>query len=133
MKHRDYLRDKSYCKVGSYTGGSVNYDPKDHFFHLDENKLKIKLQVKDSIDPDILGMKKLDWNPSSSISAAPKTNLEKTLFNIKSGFSDTKIMPLHPKLNYPGTDLRDSFRGTIFYVYRMECKSSVKLERMQSA
>eukprot|EP00826_Nyctotherus_ovalis_P055290 TRINITY_DN732_c0_g2_i3.p1 TRINITY_DN732_c0_g2~~TRINITY_DN732_c0_g2_i3.p1 ORF type:complete len:302 (-),score=114.93 TRINITY_DN732_c0_g2_i3:61-966(-) len=112
MRHNALKRDKSYCKVGSYTGGSVNYDPKDHFFHLDENKLKIKLAVKDFIDPDILGIKKPGWNPSTSVS--PKVGLQKALFDIKFGFNDAKITELLPKQGYKScTDLRNDLSGTI--------------------
>lgn len=107
------MRDKSYCKVGSYTEGSVNYDPKDRFFHLDENKLKIKLAVKDATDPDILGRKKPNWNSSSS--ASPKVDLQKSLFDIRFGFSDAKITELHPRYNYKGcSELRDDLKGKNF-------------------
>lgn len=111
-RHSTFKRDKSYCKVGSYTGGSVNYDPKDHFFHLDENKLKIKLAVKDFIDPDILGVKKPGWNPSTWVS--PKVGLQKALFDIKFGFNDAKITELQPKQSYKScTELRNNLLGRV--------------------
>jgi len=77
---------------------------------LDANKLKIKLAVKDFVEPDILGRKKPDWNKNTAVS--PKMELRKALFNIKFGFDDAKITELSPKPVIKGcSEFRDNLSG----------------------
>lgn len=73
---------KKALKIGSKHIGKIEFDMKDHFFHLDDKHLDIKSSIKDSIDPDILVLKKPIWNGSSSKDPGPRVNQEKHLFNV---------------------------------------------------
>ena len=109
--HAGEKNDQCIFKIGSCNTGKINYGMKDHFFHLDEKLLKIKLGVNETINPDILNLRKIRWNSSSSIAPPPRADQEKHLFNIRAGFADFKIAPLTRKASYQGCELRDNFKG----------------------
>ncbi len=69
-------------KIGSFAIGKINFDKKDHFFHLDERLKRVKSEVKEFVDPDILGLKKSNWNGSSSMEPAPRVDQRKHLFTV---------------------------------------------------
>ena len=100
-------------KIGSCNTGKINYTTKDHFFHLDDKLQKVKAEVNETIDPDILNLRKARWNSSSSIVPPPRMDQEKNLFNIRAGFTDTRIAPLDKKDLCQGCDLRNDFTGIL--------------------
>ncbi len=110
-------KQKSPPKIGSFALGKINFGKDDHFFHIDDPKLqKVKREVKDFVDPDILGLKKPGWNSSSSVEPGPRMDQQKHLFNIRVGLADLKITQLAPKRGYPGCDeLRKDFLGSVFH------------------
>ena len=76
-------KEKKSYKIGSAGLGKLNFDQKDHFFHQDDNLQKIKRDVKDFVDPDILGLKRPGWNTSSAVDPGPRPDQKKHLFDVK--------------------------------------------------
>jgi len=106
------LRDQGNYKIGSCNIGKLNFSPSDHFFHLDDRLQRIRLEVKEYTDPDILNLRKPRWNSSCSTVSGPRVDYRKDLFNIRAGFADTRITSLNRKTLYPGCDeLRNDITG----------------------
>ena len=74
----------------------------------------VKKEIYNIIDPDILELKKLKWNRSSSTAPASKLDHQKNLFEIRVGFADTKIPSLKSKRYYQGCEeIRSDYTGKI--------------------
>jgi hypothetical protein len=70
-------------QIGSKKNTRINYDRDEHFFSSDDvppNAKKVHDEVKDFIDPDYLGLRKREWNPSVSM---PKNPLAEETFERK--------------------------------------------------
>lgn len=84
----------------------------DHFFHLDDRLQKLRLEVKEFTDPDILNLRKTGWNSSCSTAAGPRVDYKQHLFNIRAGLTDSRIASLNKKTQRQGCEeLRDNFFG----------------------
>ena len=62
------------------------------------------------IDPDIFELKKKRWNASTNPAQETGKELGKTLFEVKHGFNDCKLVELKPKKIVPGTDTRNFWK-----------------------
>ena len=71
------------------------------------NVIKAKKEAKDLVDPDLLELKKKQWNISYNIKDDVKPELEKKLFEISSGLKDFKVVPIKQKEILEGVDSRD--------------------------
>ena len=69
-------------KIGSVHVGRVSYSEKEHFFHLDDKFQEIRKQLKESVDIDILGLKRQSWDPGVSLTRGQSVDLSKHLFNV---------------------------------------------------
>ena len=61
-------------KIGSCKFGRISYERDEHFFTPDDipkKKLQAYKDMKEFTDPDILDLKKKDWNLRSSIPRQP--------------------------------------------------------------
>jgi hypothetical protein len=63
--------------------------------------------VKDLRDPDILELKQKKWNISTNTKENMKPELKKTVFEVKHGLKDFKIVPIKPPYVPEGVDSRD--------------------------
>ena len=68
---------------------------------------KAKEFIKDSVNPDRLELKKINWNISYNVKDDLKPELSKKLFEIENGFKDFKIIPPKVKVVEEGVDTRD--------------------------
>jgi hypothetical protein len=66
--------------------------------------------VKNLRDPDILELKKKDWNQSNNTKEKCKSDLKKTLFELSSGLKDFKIVPIKEQKVYEGVETRDHIK-----------------------
>jgi hypothetical protein len=64
--------------------------------------------VKALIDPDILELRQKRWNISCLPYQNEKPELKKTLFEVRHGLTDVKVIPLQDKKLELGTDSRDA-------------------------
>ena len=63
--------------------------------------------MKNLVDPDKLELKKKPWNISYNIKSDVKPELQKKLFEIQSGLSDFKVVPIKKNFVEEGVDSRD--------------------------
>ena len=66
-----------------------------------------KEYIKILTDPDILELKKKYWNISNNTKEKYRPELKKTLFEVKNGLKDFKIVPIKDKKVNEGVDTRD--------------------------
>ena len=71
------------------------------------NVVQSKKEAKDLVDPDILELKKKEWNISYNLKNDVKPELQKKLFEITSGLKDFKVVPIKKKEVTEGVDSRD--------------------------
>lgn len=126
--------DQGHYKIGSSTLGKIDFSTHDHFFHLDSRLQRLKRQVKESADPDILSLRKTAWNPSSSTEPPPREDHRKNLFNIRAGLADAKIALINKKAQCPGCDeLRSGFAGKESAHARVECQQPIQSQGDEAA
>ena len=100
--------DKLYSKWN--TRVNMDFDPNCKIFYdpvSSPEVIKSKQEIKDSVDPDILELKKRNWNISSHLKDDVKKDLKKKIFEISSGLKDFKIIPLKGQKVIEGVDSRD--------------------------
>lgn len=113
------------CRLGN-TVKEYSLDHK--CFGIEEIPSKVcesKHYVKSLINPDILEMRPKAWNPSCRILSnntdfENKKDMDKVLFEVKTGLTDVQLIDLKEPLIYPGTEVRD--------LYYFLWNSSTKLE-----
>ena len=66
-----------------------------------------KEYIKNLRDPDILELKQKYWNISNNTKEKDRPDLKKTLFEVKNGLKDFKIVPIKEKKVNEGVDTRD--------------------------
>jgi len=101
--------------VGSANFGRTNFERGEQIFPKEEipkTNYEAKVQMKQFADPDILGLRKKEWNGSVSVPYnTQEEDFERKLTKIKLGFFDTPL----PKYREPkieaGTDTRDNYTG----------------------
>ena len=71
------------------------------------NVIQSKIDMKNLVDPDKLELKKKPWNISYNIKNDVKPELQKKLFEIQSGLSDFKVVPIKKHYVEEGVDSRD--------------------------
>ena len=71
------------------------------------NVVQSKKEAKDLVDPDLLELKKKEWNISYNLKNDVKPELQKKLFEITSGLKDFKVVPIKKKEVTEGVDSRD--------------------------
>ena len=64
--------------------GKMAFSENEHFFHLDEKLLSMKKEIKDTIDKDLLELKKPRWIPAVSVERQHSMDHHKHLFNVPS-------------------------------------------------
>lgn len=91
---------------------------------------KAKEKIKDLVNPDLLELKKKNWNISYNIKDDIKPELSKKLFEIENGFKDFKVIP--PKIQEinEGVDTRDHIEldGKIWDISNQVNKRELKEE-----
>ena len=89
-----------------------------------------KEYVKDLRDPDILELKQKKWNISSNTKEKIKPELKKTIFEVKSGLKDFKIVPIKPHNVPEGVDSRNKMEidGNIWNVSNYFDKNEIKFK-----
>ena len=77
-----------------------------------------KTFVKDLRDPDILELKQKKWNISTNTKEKVKPELKKTIFEVKNGLKDFKIVPIKQHKIQEGVDSRNNLEidGNIWNV-----------------
>ena len=71
------------------------------------NVVQSKKDAKNLVDPDLLELKKKQWNISYNIKDDVKPELQKKLFEISSGLKDFKVVPIKKNEVEEGVDSRD--------------------------
>ena len=93
-----------------------------------------KALIRDLKDPDILELKQKKWNISTNAKEKNRPELKKTIFEIKNGFNDFKIVPLKQHVVPEGVESRNKMEidGNVWnvsnYVDRQEIKEKDKEE-----
>jgi len=101
--------------VGSVNLGRMNFEKNELMFTKEDipmNKLDAKNQMTQLVDPDILGLRKKDWNSSTYVPFnAQEEDFERKLTKIKLGFFDTPLPKYREAEIEAGTDTRDNYTG----------------------
>ncbi|CAD8142419.1 unnamed protein product [Paramecium pentaurelia] len=102
-------------KIGSIKNNKVNYDKDEQFFSkedIPQKALQIKQFIQTFVDPDILGLRKKQWNYSVSVPKNPlsEETHERKLVKIKLGLLDHPIPKEKPNKIYVGTETRDNYQ-----------------------
>ena len=90
----------------------VNLDFENNFKKFSDdfilpNVIQAKKDAKNLVDPDLLELKKKQWNISFNLKDDVKPELEKKIFEIANGLKDFKIVPIKKKEIIEGVDSRD--------------------------
>ena len=87
-----------------------------------------KLFVKDLKDPDILELKQKKWNISTNTKEKMKQELKKTIFEVKNGLKDFKIVPIKVPKIVEGVDSRNKMEidGNIWNVSNYFNRKEIK-------
>lgn len=94
----------------------MSYDADEQFFSKEDVPEKAKIirdQVKDFIDPDLLGLRKKEWNNSVAVPKNPllEETHERKLVKIKLGLFDQPVPSIKEPHIEPGTDTRNDYTG----------------------
>lgn len=101
--NRPSTEQKPLRKIGSCRLGKINYDTKDHFFKLDKKMREFKIEYEDWKDPDILDLKKRNWNNSTSSKSIYQ--IFKNTRSPHKNYSNSKITCITPNNKiYSGTE-----------------------------
>ena len=71
------------------------------------NIIESKNYIKDFLNPDILELKQKKWDNSIDVNNKKKPELKQTLFEVKHGLRDFKVIPLKEKKIIEGCDSRN--------------------------
>ena len=71
------------------------------------NIIESKKYIKNLLNPDILELKQKKWDNSTDINNKKKPELKQTLFEVKHGLRDFKVIPLKEKKIIEGCDSRN--------------------------
>ncbi len=71
------------------------------------NIIESKKYIKDFLNPDILELKQKKWDNSIDVNNKKKPELKQTLFEVKHGLRDFKVIPLKEKKIIEGCDSRN--------------------------
>lgn len=115
--------------------GMIDFEPK--FKKFPDNVafpgvVEKKNYVKDLRDPDVLELKQKRWNISTNTKEKYRPELKKTVFEVKNGLKDFKVVPLKQPHIYEGVESRDKLEidGNIWnvsnYVDRKELENKDK-------
>jgi len=101
--------------VGSTKIGRMNFERTEQVFpkeDIPKKAYEAKVAMTQLVDPDILGLRKKDWNSSVSVPVnAQEEDFERKLTKIKLGFFDTPLPKYRPNKIEAGTDTRDQYTG----------------------
>jgi hypothetical protein len=101
--------------VGSTKLGRMNFERTEQVFpkeDIPKKSYEAKVAMTQLVDPDILGLRKKDWNGSVSVPVnAQEEDFERKLTKIKLGFFDTPLPKYRPNKVEAGTDTRDQYIG----------------------
>lgn len=105
-------------KIGSIKNTRRNYDKDEQFFSSDDVPIKAKKahdQIVEFIDPDILELRKKQWNSSVLVPKNPiiEETFERKLIKIKLGLMDQPVPVLKDKIIPPGCDTRNDYTSRI--------------------
>lgn len=103
-------KERKIYSTRHYSHDRMNFTLEHRLYNDDfmTDKAKVaKKYVKELIDPDILEIQKKRWNISSLPCGTEKTELKKTLFEVRHGFKDYQVVKLKEKNVELGTDSRN--------------------------
>jgi len=116
--------------VGSSKLARLNFERTEQVFPKEDvpkQAIESKVSMNQLVDPDILGLRKKDWNKSTAVA---KTNqeedFERKLTKIKLGFFDTPLPKYRENKIEAGTDTRDQYTG---WNVSTECANKNQNER----
>ena len=121
------LRLKWGCKTNLDFEPSFKKFPDEAVFQ----KSKVsKDYIKNLVDPDILELKQKNWNISNNTKEKYRPELKKTLFEVKNGLKDFKIVPIKKKKVNDGVDTRDHMEidGNIWNISHLVNEKQFKKE-----
>ena len=93
------------------------------------NIIESKKYIKDFLNPDILELKQKKWDNSIDVNNKKKPELKQTLFEVKHGLRDFKVIPLKEKKIVEGCDSRNllSIDGKIW-----DCSNQISEKKIKS-
>ena len=93
------------------------------------NIIESKNYIKDFLNPDILELKQKKWDNSIDVNNKKKPELKQTLFEVKHGLRDFKVIPLKEKKIVEGCDSRNllSIDGKIW-----DCSNQISEKKIKS-
>ena len=93
------------------------------------NIIESKKYIKDFLNPDILELKQKKWDNSTDFNNKKKPELKQTLFEVKHGLRDFKVIPLKEKKIVEGCDSRNllSIDGKIW-----DCSNQISEKKIKS-
>jgi len=101
--------------VGSTKLSRINFERTEQVFPKEDTPFQAvdaKNKMTQLVDPDILGLRKKDWNNSTAISKnQQEEDFERKLTKIKLGFFDTPLPKYRPNRIEEGTDTRNDYTG----------------------
>jgi len=101
--------------VGSAKLGRMNFERTEQVFpkeDIPKHCYEAKLSMNQLVDPDILGLRKKEWNSSVSVPYnTQEEDFERKLTKIKLGFFDTPLPRFKPNSIEAGTDTRNNYTG----------------------
>ncbi|EGR30381.1 hypothetical protein IMG5_133480 [Ichthyophthirius multifiliis] len=103
-------------KIGSIKNNKVNFDRDEQFFAQEDipiQAIEKKIKIKEFINPDLLNLRKKEWNTSVAVPKNPllEETHERKLIKIKLGLFDRPIPKLKDKYIEIGTDSRNDYLG----------------------
>jgi hypothetical protein len=123
-------------KIGSVKYGRYDYESDEHFFSNDDMPRKNRAAhqaMKDLTDPDILGLKKREWNTSAAVPKNPtaEETFAGKLMKIRMGLLDQPIQKIREPKIEPGCDGRDKYTGwnvstELPTIYQSKCTLDAK-------
>ena len=121
------LRLKWGCKT------NLDFEPSFKKFPDEAVNQKSKVSkdyIKNLRDPDILELKQKYWNISNNTKEKYRPELKKTLFEVKNGLKDFKIVPIKEKKVNEGVDTRDHMEidGNIWNISHFVNEKQIKKE-----
>jgi len=99
--------------IGSVRLARTNFERGEQIFpkeDIPKQKLESKNQMNQLVDPDILGLRKKEWNSSAAVPwNTQEEDFERKLTKIKLGFFDTPLPKYRPNIIEAGTDTRNDY------------------------
>jgi hypothetical protein len=118
LRQEASIRSKAKSKVGTIQAESLNYNKDIPAFdksHIAPRAAGIKSEVKVSVMKDILGTKKIPWNPTVLLDRTKEyheqISTSQLHFEIRKGIRDVSLpLPTQNKI-YEGVDTRNNYLG----------------------